>query len=188
MVRLHLRLQPCGPLSILMKAGKSLGCIVCVALHLQRRPSRTPLVTSPSWRKDASIVCLPPTGGWTDVSPPVASTTTDFGTTCGIASSLRSLLLHWGTMRLRTAPSRPLETEAPLVHWSHHPLMLVASPSSTTSFSCLHCASSHAHGIPWLKRRHWVHRLVHHVIVIWRNWLAWWSSRPIHFQPLCPHV
>jgi hypothetical protein len=171
-----------------MKVGKSLGHIACIALRLRRRPGCSPLVTSPLWREDASIICLPPTGGWTVVFPPVASTTTNFGTTCGIASSLKNLLLHWGTLRLRVAPSKPLETDAPLVNWSHHPLMLVASLSLTTSFSCFQCAPSHAHGIPWLKRRHWVHRLVHHVVVPWRKWLAWWSSWPIHYRPLCPHV
>jgi hypothetical protein len=148
-----------------MKAGKSLGRIAGVALHLWQCPSHNPLATLSSWREDASIVCLPPTEGRSVISPSVASTATDFVPTYGIASSLRNLLLHWGTLRLRVAASRPVETEAPLVHWSHHPLMLVASLSPTAYVSCLQCAPSHSHGISWLKRRHWVHQLMHHVIV-----------------------
>jgi hypothetical protein len=36
-------------------------------------------------------------------------------------------------------------------------------------FSCLWFAPSHAHGIPWLKRRHWEHWLVQHDVVAWRK-------------------
>jgi hypothetical protein len=76
-----------------MKAGKSLGRAMCVALWLRWRPS---LATSSLQWEDASIVCLLPAGGWIAVSPPVASIGTDFSTTCGIACSLGILLLHGG--------------------------------------------------------------------------------------------
>jgi hypothetical protein len=61
-----------------MKAGKSLGRAVCVALWLRWRPS---LATSPLQWEEASIVCLLPAGGRIAVSPPVASIATDFSTT-----------------------------------------------------------------------------------------------------------
>jgi hypothetical protein len=77
--------------------------------------------------------------------------------------------LGGGALRLRMTPSRPLVIKTPQVHWSHHSLMLVASSSLTISFSCLQCTPSHAHVIPWLKRRHWEHRLVHHVVVAMRK-------------------
>jgi hypothetical protein len=75
-----------------MKAGKSLSRVVCVFVHHQQHRGRTPLAILLLWRVSVSTAYLPPTGGQTVVSPPVASIAMNFDTTSEIASALASLL------------------------------------------------------------------------------------------------
>jgi hypothetical protein len=66
-------------------------CVPSAAPRPAASRSYSPLYLA-SWRVSVSTTYLPPIGGRTVVSPPVASIAMDFGTTSGIASALASPL------------------------------------------------------------------------------------------------